>query len=139
MVKLLAVLSLPSSDTKKGIRLLLLSPHDAHYAHHVKAPALEVDLDLTPNSITHLSSKYSLDAAGLVGPDTITPRGSLADVREGRALDAPRVESFQTSYRSAKDMIAISSNVVSALAVIRQMVICGKQLLGVECCRCSLC
>ncbi|GMH19883.1 hypothetical protein Nepgr_021724 [Nepenthes gracilis] len=137
------------------------SPHDALYLHHVKAPALEVDLDLTPNSITRLSSKYSLDATSLVGPDTITPRGSLADFREGQALDAPRVEPFQTSYRSAKDVIAMqygqwkqaksqrqrksaseiskgssgtfSSNVVSALAVIRQMVSSGKQLRGVEC------
>ncbi|GMH19868.1 hypothetical protein Nepgr_021709 [Nepenthes gracilis] len=136
------------------------SPHDALNVHHVKAPALEVDLDLTPNSITRLSSKYSLDVASHVGPDTITPRGSLADFREGRALDAPRVESFQTSYRSAKDVIAMqyrpwkqaksrrqrksaseiskgssgtfSSNVVSALAVIRQMVSCGKQLWGVD-------
>ncbi|GMH00976.1 hypothetical protein Nepgr_002815 [Nepenthes gracilis] len=58
------------------------SPHDALYVHHVKAQALDVNLGLTPNSIT-LSSKYSLDAAGLVGHDTISPRSLLAAVREG--------------------------------------------------------
>ncbi|GMH13004.1 hypothetical protein Nepgr_014845 [Nepenthes gracilis] len=32
------------------------SPHDAQFAHHDMAPALDADLDLTPNSITRLSS-----------------------------------------------------------------------------------
>ncbi|GMH31681.1 hypothetical protein Nepgr_033525 [Nepenthes gracilis] len=35
------------------------SPQDGQFIHHDSAPALVVDLDLTPNSISHLSSKYS--------------------------------------------------------------------------------
>ncbi|GMH07498.1 hypothetical protein Nepgr_009338 [Nepenthes gracilis] len=66
------------------------SPHDAHYVHHDKAPALELDLDLTPNSITHLSSKYSLDAAVLEGLNTITPKGS-----SGRRSRGPGTGRFQ--------------------------------------------
>ncbi|GMH07478.1 hypothetical protein Nepgr_009318 [Nepenthes gracilis] len=66
------------------------SPRDAHYVHHDKAPALEVDLDLTPNSITRLSSKYSLAAAGLERPDTITPSGS-----SGRRSRGPGTDCFQ--------------------------------------------
>ncbi|GMH19228.1 hypothetical protein Nepgr_021069 [Nepenthes gracilis] len=64
--------------------------HVARYGHHDMAPDLVADLDLTPDSITCLSSKYSLDASSNVGHDTISPEDSLANVREGQDLDAPK-------------------------------------------------
>ncbi|GMH27869.1 hypothetical protein Nepgr_029712 [Nepenthes gracilis] len=78
------------------------SAHDARFVHHDMAPALEVDLELTPNSITRLLSKYSLDASSIVGPDIISPKGSLAGFREGHALDA-----FRVKYHSAKAVIVM--------------------------------
>ncbi|GMH21330.1 hypothetical protein Nepgr_023172 [Nepenthes gracilis] len=68
------------------------SLHDAQFGHHDMAPVLVDDLDLTPNSITRLSSKYSLDTLSNVEHDTISLEGSLAGVCEGRALDASRVK-----------------------------------------------
>ncbi|GMH06251.1 hypothetical protein Nepgr_008091 [Nepenthes gracilis] len=55
------------------------SHHDAWSGHHDMDPALVDDPDLTPNSITLLSSKYSLDASSNLRHDTISPEGSSAD------------------------------------------------------------
>ncbi|GMH21367.1 hypothetical protein Nepgr_023209 [Nepenthes gracilis] len=68
--------------------------HDTRYGRHDMASALEDNLDLTPNSIIRLSSKYSLDASINVGNDTISPGGSLADVCVGQALDASKVKFY---------------------------------------------
>ncbi|GMH19244.1 hypothetical protein Nepgr_021085 [Nepenthes gracilis] len=76
--------------------------HDAWSGHQDMILALVDDLELTPNSITRISSKYSLDALRNLGHDPISPGGSSADDSEGRALEV-----FRVKFHRAIDVIAM--------------------------------
>ncbi|GMH02206.1 hypothetical protein Nepgr_004045 [Nepenthes gracilis] len=66
------------------------SPHDAQFVHHDLAPSLEVDLDITPNSISHLSTTSDVVAgiagitgkrlAGFEGVDSLVSRSPVVSL-----------------------------------------------------------
>ncbi|GMH14622.1 hypothetical protein Nepgr_016463 [Nepenthes gracilis] len=86
-----------------------LSSHAAPADHH----AIGVDLDLTPNSMTQLLSKYSLDDLVHVEPISVSPRGSLHGGWEDWAQDAPR-EGIPSTDSEAQAIAAKLSFLLSA-------------------------
>ncbi|GMH25246.1 hypothetical protein Nepgr_027089 [Nepenthes gracilis] len=71
-----------------------LSPLDVPVIHHDLTP-LEVDLDNTPNSISCITIKYSLDTSSNIGPESISLRGSLADSPVGQHPVVPGVKFYK--------------------------------------------
>ncbi|GMH14652.1 hypothetical protein Nepgr_016493 [Nepenthes gracilis] len=105
------------------------SPQDGQFIHHDSAPDLEVDLDLTPNSISHLSSKYSLDSSCIVALYvsvqvelvSVSLGDSLDGGREGWAQDVPREVQIQPASGdhlslASSSMVLSSTNVEVVVA-----------------------
>ncbi|GMH24168.1 hypothetical protein Nepgr_026011 [Nepenthes gracilis] len=83
-----------------------ISPLDAQVSHHDLSTAIKVDLNNTPNSISRLSRKYSLDTSSIMGFDSSSPSDSLPDIRVGQTPVVSRVKYYSTNEFCAEGAVA---------------------------------
>ncbi|GMH14552.1 hypothetical protein Nepgr_016393 [Nepenthes gracilis] len=106
---------------------------------YVECSAVGVDLDLIPNSITRLSSKYSLDDSIYAEPILVCPRGSLDGGWEGLAQDAPRengnlfrIDFSLLKYATGSWVLLLPKCIPNAAGVcLELLLICLADVVGV--------
>ncbi|GMH21134.1 hypothetical protein Nepgr_022976 [Nepenthes gracilis] len=70
-------------------------------------PIAVVDTDLTPESISRIGQKYSLDGIDHDGLESVRPGNSVVDGCVDRALVDPRCEEPQTTRHTYREMLAM--------------------------------